>query len=84
MYIAPKIQKLITEFDFNNWLNRALTKDDTNLLCSKINLPSYSNGPCKWTTLKKYLLELNFEIKHTKKLIDSKQKRVYIIKKEQP
>lgn len=81
MYIPPKIKKRLDEFNFNDWLNRPLTKKDKELLCKNLNLPSYSYEPCKWNTLKLYLEELNFEIKETKRLINGKQKRVSILKK---
>lgn len=83
MYIAPKIQKIITEFDFNSWSNRPLTKNDKDLLCEQLNIPSlYAYDHCKWSTLEQYLNKLNFKVKNTKKLINGKQTRVSIIKKE--
>lgn len=79
MYIPPKIKNIILEYDFNSWLNRALTKSDKDKLCRELNLPSYSDDYCKWNTLKLYLEELNFEIKDKKRLINGKQKRVSIL-----
>lgn len=82
MYIPPKIKNIICEFNFTLWLNRPLTKQDKELLCKILNLPSYNPYEyCKWNTLKLYLEELNFEIKETKRLINGKQKRVSIIRK---
>lgn len=81
MYIPPKIEKIISEFNFDSWLNRPLTKQDKVLLCENLNLPSYSYQYCKWNTLKCYLEELKFEIKDTKRIVNGKQIRVSIIKK---
>lgn len=82
MYIPPKIKQVILEFDFNPWINRPLTKNDKQLLCEELNLPSlYAYDICKWSTLEQYLNELKFEIKYTKRLIDWKQTLVSIIKK---
>lgn len=84
MYIPPKINQVISEFDFNLWLNRPLTKQDKDILCEELNIPSlYVYDHCKWPTLERYLNELNFQIKHTKRLINGKQTRVSIIIKEQ-
>ena len=80
MYIPPKIKNIISEYDFDFWLNRALTKKDKDELCRELNLPSYSEDYCKWNTLKLYLKEFNFEVKDTKRLINGKQKRVSILK----
>lgn len=81
MYIPPKIEKILYSYDFNSWLNQPLTREDKELLCKNLNLPSYSDDYCKWNTLKLYLEELNFEIKDTKRLINGKQKRVSILRK---
>lgn len=83
MYIPPKIKQLILEFDFSPWVNRPLTKKDKDLLCEELNIPSlYAYDICKWPTLEQYPIELNFQIKYTKILINGKQTRVSIIKKE--
>lgn len=81
MYIPPKIKQIISDFDFNPWINRPLTKKDKDLLCEELNIPDlYVYDHCKWPTLGRYLNELNFQIKHTKRLINGKQTRVSIIK----
>lgn len=83
MYIPPRIKQIISEFDFSPWSNRLLTKKDKDLICEELNIPSlYVYDYCKWPTWEKYLNELNFEIKYTKGLINGKQTRVSIIKKE--
>lgn len=83
MYIPPKIKQIISEFDFSPWSNRPLTKKDKDLLCEELNIPDlYVYNHCKWTTLERYLNELNFQIKHTKRIINGRQKRVSILKKE--
>ncbi len=79
MYIAPKIKTILSEFNYNPWLNKPLTKVDKVLLSKELNIPSYNNEPCKWTTLKSYLEEFNFQIVDTKRLISGKQTRVSII-----
>lgn len=83
MYIPPKMKQVISEFDFSSWSNRPLSKQDKDLLCIELNLPSlYNNDICKWPTLEQYLNELNFEIQNTKRLINGKQTRVSIIKEQ--
>lgn len=81
MYISPKIETILSQFNFNPWLNKPLTKKDKELLCIALNLPSYNYEPCKWTTLKSYLEEFNFQIVDTKRLINGKQTRVSILSK---
>lgn len=81
MYISPKIETILSEFNFNPWINKPLTKKDKDLLCSTLNLPSYNYEACKWTILKSYLKEFNFKILDTKLQINGKQARVSILSK---
>lgn len=70
----------MSEFDFSPWINKPLTKQDKNLLCEELNVPSYyCYGYCKWNTLKMYLIEFDFKVKDTKYLIKGKQKRISIL-----
>ena len=79
MYITPKIEKILSEFNYYSWINKPLTKGDKLLLSKELNIPSYNDEPCKQTTLKSYLEELNFKIIDTKRLINGTQIRVSII-----
>lgn len=79
MYIPPKIEKILSEFNYDSWINKPLTKEDKLLLSKELNLPSYNNEPCKWPTIKSYLEEFNFRVIDTKRLINRKQTRVSII-----
>ena len=82
MYISPKIRQIISDFDFNPWINRPLTKKDKDLLCEELNIPDlYVYNHCTCPTLKIYLIKFDFTVKDTKILIHGKQKRVSILKK---
>ncbi|WP_291650945.1 hypothetical protein [Clostridium sp.] len=47
MYITPKIEKILSEFNYYSWINKPLTKGDKLLLSKELNIPSYNDEPCK-------------------------------------
>ena len=80
MYIPPKINQILSEFDLTSWINRPLTKRDTDLLCEQLNLPSYNPYECcKWQTVKLYLKEFGYIINDDRTYINGIRTRVSII-----
>lgn len=66
----------------SKWLNRPLTRQDKEDLCTELHYYNDCGRPIKWTTIKKILKENGYTIKSIKPIIDGKRVNCEIIKKE--
>ncbi|MEG1481799.1 hypothetical protein [Clostridium sp.] len=78
MYISEKNEKLISNFNFEPYLNKPLTKNDKDSLIYELSI--IENGEfLKWTTLKKMLGEYYIESFDSRIYIDGKRTRVTLL-----
>lgn len=67
----------IRNFNFTDWLNKPLAKEDKVNLCAALDIKNESRRVCGWNTTKKLLLAAGYTV--TDKRIGEEKKRVSII-----
>lgn len=79
MYISKLNQETISNFNFEPYLNKPLTKNDKDNLMYELSI--IENGEfVKWITLKKMLSEFYIESEDTRIYFDGKRTRVTMLK----